>query len=394
MATILLIVIYFGFISLGLPDSLFGTAWPAIYTELGLPFSIGSIVTTLITCGTITSSILSTRVIARFGTAKTAAVSTAMTAAALLGFSLSGSFLPLCFLAIPLGLGAGTIDSGLNNYVALHYTSTQMNLLHCFYGIGITISPYLMSRLLATSAGWRGGYRGAFFIQLGIALLLFLTLPLWKKVTEKEAVEEQPAKVLSLKELAKIPGVKNMWLLFLCSCGIENVTNCWGSTFLVEFKNITADQAAKTMILYFVGFTIGRLLSGVLASKLSCWKIIRMGMAAMSVGMVLLLLPFPGFTVVLGLFLIGMGNGPLFPNFTYLAPRNFGADISQAVIGSQIASANAGFLLAPLLCSLLGQAFGMGVFPIYLTALFVCLALGVRKIQKTMTATGKRRLIL
>ena len=386
MATILLIVIYFGFISLGLPDSLFGTAWPAIYTELGLPFSIGSIVTTLITCSTIISSILSTRVIARFGTAKVTAVSTAMTAAALLGFSLPGSFLPLCFLAIPLGLGAGTIDSGLNNYVALHYTSTQMNLLHCFYGIGITISPYLMSRLLVSSAGWRGGYRSAFFIQLGIALLLFLTLPLWKKVTEKEAVEEQPAKVLSLKELAKIPGVKNMWLLFLCSCGIENVTNCWGSTFLVEFKNITADQAAKTMILYFVGFTIGRLLSGVLASRLSCWKIIRMGMAVMGMGMVLLLLPLPGFTVVLGLFLIGMGNGPLFPNFTYLAPRNFGADISQAVIGSQIASANAGFLLAPLLCSLLGQAFGMGVFPIYLTALFVCLALGVRKIQKTMTA--------
>ena len=386
MATILLIVIYFGFISLGLPDSLFGTAWPAIYTELGLPFSIGSIVTTLITCSTIISSILSTRVIARFGTAKVTAVSTAMTAAALLGFSLSGSFLPLCFLAIPLGLGAGTIDSGLNNYVALHYTSTQMNLLHCFYGIGITISPYLMSRLLVSSAGWRGGYRSAFFIQLGIALLLFLTLPLWKKVTEKEAVEEQPAKVLSLKELAKIPGVKNMWLLFLCSCGIENVTNCWGSTFLVEFKNITAAQAAKTMIVYFVGFTIGRLLSGVLASRLSCWKIIRMGMAVMGMGMVLLLLPLPGFTVVLGLFLIGMGNGPLFPNFTYLAPRNFGADISQAVIGSQIASANAGFLLAPLLCSLLGQAFGMGVFPIYLTALFVCLALGVRKIQKTMTA--------
>lgn len=389
MATILLIIIYFAFISLGLPDSLFGTAWPAIYAELGLPFSMGSIITIIMTCGTITSSIFSARVITRFGTGKVTAVSTAMTALALLGFSLSGSFLPLCFLAIPLGLGAGAIDTGLNNYVALHYTSSQMSMLHCFYGIGITISPYLMSRLLATPAGWRGGYRGAFFIQLGIALLLFLTLPLWKKVTEKESEEEEPAKVLSLKELIKIPGVKNMWLLFLCSCGIENTTNCWGSTFLVEFKGLAADYAAKIMIFYFVGFTIGRLLSGILATKLSCWQIIRMGMAVLAVGMVLLLLPLTGFTVIAGLFLIGMGNSPLFPNFTYLTPRNFGADISQSVIGSQMAASNTGFLAAPLLCGLLGQIFGMGVFPIYLAVLFICLTLGVANIQKTMKAAGK-----
>lgn len=389
MATFLLIIIYFAFIGLGLPDSLFGTAWPAIYTEMGLPFSLGSAVTIIMTCGTITSSLFSSRVIAKYGTGKVTAVSTAMTALALLGFSLSGSFLPLCFLAIPLGLGAGAIDTGLNNYVALHYTSSQMSLLHCFYGIGITISPYLMSRLLATHTGWRGGYRVAFFIQLGIALLLFITLPLWNKVAGKEAEEETPAKVLSLKELAKIPGVKNMWLLFLCSCGIESVTNNWGSTFLVEFKSMTADQAAKIMIFYFVGFTLGRLLSGILATKLSCWKIIRMGMAVMGIAMVLLLLPLPSATVAIALFLIGMGNSPLFPNFTYLTPQNFGADISQSVIGSQMAASNTGFLVAPLLCGLLGQFLGMGVFPIYLAALFVCLILGVANIQKTMKGAGK-----
>ena len=389
MATLLLIIIYFAFIGLGLPDSLFGTAWPAIYTEMELPFSLGSAVTIIMTCGTITSSLSSSRVIAKYGTGKVTAVSTAMTALALLGFSLSGSFLPLCFLAIPLGLGAGAIDTGLNNYVALHYTSSQMSLLHCFYGIGITISPYLMSRLLATHTGWRGGYRVAFFIQLGIALLLFVTLPLWNKVAGKEAEEETAAKVLSLKELAKIPGVKNMWLLFLCSCGIESVTNNWGSTFLVEFKSMTADQAAKIMIFYFVGFTLGRLLSGILATKLSCWKIIRMGMAVMGIAMVLLLLPLPGATVAIALFLIGMGNSPLFPNFTYLTPQNFGADISQSVIGSQMAASNTGFLVAPLLCGLLCQFFGMGVLPIYLAALFVCLILGVANIQKTMKGAGK-----
>ena len=389
MATILLIIIYFAFIGLGLPDSLFGTAWPAIYTELGLPFSMGSIVTIIMTCGTITSSLFSSRVIAKYGTGKVTAVSTAMTAAALLGFSLSGHFLPLCFLAIPLGLGAGAIDTGLNNYVALHYTSSQMSLLHCFYGIGITISPYLMSRLLSTDAGWRGGYRSAFFIQLGIALLLFATLPLWKKVAGKEAQDEEAVKVLSIRELAKIPGVKNMWVLFLTSCGIESATNNWGSTFLVEFKGMAADQAAKIMIFYFVGFTLGRLLSSILATKLSCWKIIRMGMAVMGLAMVLLLLPLPGFTVTLALFLIGMGNSPLFPNFTYLTPQNFGADISQSVIGSQMAASNTGFLVAPLLCGLLGQAFGMGVFPVYLAVLFVCLTLGVASIQKTMKRAGK-----
>lgn len=389
MATLLLIIIYFAFIGLGLPDSLFGTAWPAIYAEYGLPFSMGSIVTIIITCGTITSSILSARVIARFGTGKVTAVSTAMTALALLGFSLSGNLLPLCLLAIPLGLGAGAIDSGLNNYVALHYNSSQMNLLHCFYGIGITISPYLMSRLLATSAGWRGGYRAASLIQIGIALLLVVTLPLWKKVSGKEAQEETPAKVLSLKELAKIPGVKNMWVLFLCSCSIESVTNCWGSTFLVEHKALVADQAAKIMIFYFVGFTLGRLLSSIFAAKLSCWKLIRMGMAVMGIGMALLLLPLPGFLVGIALFLIGMGNSPLFPNFTYLAPRNFGADISQSVIGSQMAASNTGFLVPPLLCGLLGQVMGMGVFPVYLTVLFACLIFGVANIQKTMKAAGK-----
>ena len=389
MATLLLIIIYTAFIGLGLPDSLFGTAWPAIYNELSLPLSLGSAVTIIITSGTIVSSLVSSRVIARFGTGKVTAVSTAMTATALLGFSLSGSFLPLCFLAIPLGLGAGAIDTGLNNYVALHYSSSQMSLLHCFYGIGITISPYLMSRLLSTDAGWRGGYRGAFFIQLGIALLLFFTLPLWKKIAGEEAREEENIKVLSIRELVKIPGVVNMWVLFLTSCAIESTTNGWGSTFLVEFKGMAVDQAAKTMIFYFVGFTAGRLLSGILATKLSCWKIIRIGMVVLGIALVLLLLPLPAFMTIIALFLIGMGNSPMFPNFMYLTPENFGADISQSVIGTLMAASNTGFLVAPLLCSLLGQALGMGVFPIYLAVLFVFMVLGILKIQKTMKAAGK-----
>ena len=389
MATFLLIIIYLAFVGLGLPDSAFGTAWPAIYKEFALPFSYGSIVTTIVTCGTICSSILSARVISRFGTGKVTAVSTAMTALALLGYSLSGNLLILCLLAIPLGLGAGAVDSGLNNYVALHYSSAQMNLLHCFYGIGITISPYLMARLLATDAGWRGGYRIACFIQLAIAAMLFLALPLWKKVARQEALEDAPAKVLSFKELAKIPGVKVTWMMFITSCAIENVTNTWGSTFLVEHKGMAAEKAAEAMIFYFVGFTLGRLLSGILATRLSCWKIIRIAGAVLGIAMVLLLLPLPGFMVIAALFLVGMGNSPLFPNFTYLAPINFGTDISQSVIGTQMAASNTGFMLAPIIGSLLGQIFGMGMFPLFLTVLYVFLMLGITRIQKIMTQAGK-----
>lgn len=389
MATLLLIIIYLAFVGLGLPDSAFGTAWPAIYTAFSLPFSYGSIVTTLVTCGTICSSILSVRVISRFGTGKVTAVSTAMTAAALLGYSLSGNLLTLCLLAIPLGLGAGAVDSGLNNYVALHYSSAQMNLLHCFYGIGITVSPFLMSRFLATAASWRGGYRTACLIQLAIALILFLALPLWKKVAGKEVQEEESVRVLSIPELAKIPGVKTTWLLFITSCAIENVTNTWGSTFLVEHKGMAADRAAEMMIFYFVGFTVGRLLSGILATKLSCWKIIRIAVVVLGIAMVLLMLPLPDFLVVAALFLVGMGNSPMFPNFTYLAPINFGADISQSVIGTQMAASNTGFMLAPILGGLLGQVFGMGAFPFFLTLLYVLLAIGIIGIQRTMNQAGK-----
>ena len=389
MATLLLIIIYLAFVGLGLPDSAFGTAWPAIYAEYALPFSFGSIVTTIVTCGTISSSILSARVIEKFGTGKVTAVSTGLTAAALLGYSFSGNFLLLCLLAIPLGLGAGAVDTGLNNYVALHYSSAQMSLLHCFYGIGITVSPYLMAQLLATDTGWRGGYRMASFIQVGIAAVLFLALPLWKKVNRKEAEADAPLKVLSVKALAKIPGVKIMWLLFITSCAIENVTNTWGSTFLVEYKGMAAEKAAEVMIFYFVGFTLGRLLTGILATRFSCWRIIRLAGAVLGVAMALLLLPLPDFMMIAALFLIGMGNSPLFPNFTYLAPINFGTDISQSVIGTQMAASNTGFMLAPILGSLLGQVFGMGMFPLFLTVLYVFLIMGIVSIQKTMQQAGK-----
>lgn len=389
MATILLIIIYMAFIGLGLPDSLFGTAWPAIYTEFSLPFSFGSIITVIMTCGTIFSSVMSTRLIAKFGTGKVTAFSTALTVLGLIGNSFSGNFLTICLMAIPLGLGAGAVDTGLNNYVALHYSSAQMCLLHCFFGVGISISPYLMAQFISTDAGWRGGYRFAFCIQLSIALILFFALPLWNKVAGKESQEETPIKVLSIRELAKIPGVKMMWLLFVISCAIEYTAGTWGSTYLVEAKGLPAENAAEVVLFYYIGMTVGRLLSGILATRLTCWKIIRIGMVVLGAAVVMLLLPLPTVVIAIALFMIGLGNGPMFPNFTYLAPLNFGEDISQSVIGTQMAASSAGIMVVPAFCGLLGQAFGMGVFPIYLTVLFALMVLGIGSIQKTMKTAGK-----
>ncbi len=222
MTTILLIIIYIAFIGLGIPDSLFGTAWPAVYTEFRLPISFASIVTMVISCGTIVASMVSARVIRRFGTNLVSAFSTAMTAAALLGFTLSGNFWLLCLCAVPLGLGAGAIDTALNNYVAIHYSAVHMSFLHCFYGIGVSVSPYLLSLVMQGKEGWRGGYRLAFGIQLAITLILFVTLPVWKKAHGQGVDgEEEKTKTLTLREISRIPGVRMMWLLFLTSCAIE-----------------------------------------------------------------------------------------------------------------------------------------------------------------------------
>lgn len=389
MATILLIIIYIAFIGLGLPDSLFGTAWPAIYTEFALPFSFGSFITVIMTCCTVLASVLSTRLIARFGTGKVTAVSTALTVLALLGNSFAGNFFTICLMAVPLGLGAGAVDTGLNNYVAVHYSSAQMSLLHCFFGVGISISPYLMSRFISMDTGWRGGYRFAFFIQLTIAAILFLTLPLWKKVAAKAPEEEIPVKVLSIRELVRIPGVVTMWLLFIVSCAIEYTAGVWGSTYLVEAKGLAAEKAAEAVLFYYLGMTVGRLMSGILATRLSCWKIIRIGMAVLGAAVILLLLPLPAWVITAALFMIGLGNGPMFPNFTYLTPHNFGQDISQSVIGTQMAASSIGIMVVPALCGVLGQIFGMGVFPVYIAVLFLLMTAGISSIQKTMKAAGK-----
>ena len=384
MATALLIIIYIAFIGLGIPDSLFGTAWPAIYSEFELPISFGSFVTIIISCGTVLSSVISSKIISRLGTNKVSAYSTLLTALALLGFSFAQNLWVMCFWAIILGVGAGAIDVALNNYVAIHYSAIHMSFLHCFYGVGVSVSPYILSLVIAGNFGWRGGYRIAFAIQLIITLLLFLSLPLWRKAHggENES-EENTHKDLSFGNVLKIPGVKMMCSLFIASCAIECTCGGWGSTFLVEYKHLPAEKAAQIITIYYIGMTLGRFLSGVLAAKLHSWKIIKLGQIVLGSALLLLILPGGVYLCALGMFLIGLGNGPLFPNFNYLTPENFGSDISQSVIGIQMASAYIGIMVAPAVCGLLGQVFGMVIFPFYLI-LFYAIMIPVTVRVKTV----------
>ena len=390
MATALLIIIYIAFIGLGIPDSLFGTAWPAIYSEFELPISFGSFVTIIISCGTVLSSVISSKIISRLGTNKVSAYSTLLTALALLGFSFAPNLWVMCFWAIILGIGAGAIDVALNNYVAIHYSATHMSFLHCFYGVGVSVSPYILSLVIAGNFGWRGGYRIAFAIQLIITLLLFLSLPLWRKAHggENES-EENTHKDLSFGSVLKIPGVKMMCSLFIASCAIECTCGGWGSTFLVEYKHLPAEKAAQIIMIYYIGMTLGRFLSGVLAAKLHSWKIIKLGQIVLGLALLLLILPGGVYLCALGMFLIGLGNGPLFPNFNYLTPENFGSDISQSVIGIQMASAYIGIMVAPAVCGLLGQVFGMVIFPFYLILFYAIMIPVTVRIKTVLKRNAK-----
>ena len=381
MTTFLLFIIYIAFIGLGIPDSLFGTAWPAIYSEFNLPISFAGFVTVIISCGTVISSMFSAKIINRFGTDKVSAFSTAVTAAALIGFSFSGSLWIFCLFAIPLGLGAGAIDTALNNYVAVHYSSTHMSFLHCFYGIGVSASPYIMSLVIGGKSGWRGGYQAAFIIQLCIALLLFFTLPVWKKAGSRKEGGQQGVKTLTLKETVKIPGVKIMCCLFMATCAIECTCGSWGSTFLVEYKNIATGQAAQIIMFYYVGMATGRFLSGVLAAWLNNWQIIKIGQGVLGVALIFLMLPLSPAVSAVSLFLVGLGNGSLFPNFNYLTTQNFGEDVSQSVMGTQMAAAYVGIMLAPAACGILGQFINMGIFPVYLLIFYLIMVAATRKVK-------------
>lgn len=370
MATILLVFIYIFYIGLGVPDSLLGAAWPAIYSELSVPVSYASFISSIISCGTVFSSLFSTRDIAKLGTPRVTVLSTSLTAIALLGFSCSHNFLWLCICGIPLGIGAGSIDTALNNYVALHYTSMQINFLHCFYGVGVTISPYLMSLALSDNMNWRGGYRTVFFIQLTIAALSVISLPIWKKV--KQALpQEEPIRVLSLSQMLRRRKIWASCGVFLGISSLESTCLIWGSTYLSESVGMSADVAAALITFYFIGMTVGRLLSGLLTIKYSDWQIIFSGQAVIFVAIILLLMQTNAIITALGLFLIGLGNGPVFPNITHLTPGLYSKETSQSIIGIEMAFSNLSIMLTPILFGVVTTYTGVAIFPKFLLIMFL-----------------------
>lgn len=373
----LLVVIYIAFIGLGVPDSLIGSAWPAIHTEMNIPVEAVSILTFIISGCTVLSSMFSAGILNKLGTAKVTAFSTAMTAAALLGFSFAPSFWFMIPLAVILGLGAGAIDSGLNNYVALHFKASHMNFLHCFYGVGVSLSPYLMSQALS-NAGWRGGYRYAFYVQAAITVLLLVSIPLWKKSSSAEQSEDESSINLTLLQMAKMPEVRQVWIIMLATNAIEYACGVWGSTYLVAEKGFSAEHGALALTVYYIGMSVGRFVSGLLSNKISTWKRIGIGVAILAPAIAIMLLPLHGTVTVVGLFLVGLGNGSIYPNMIHLTQHNFGKEVSQSIMGSQIAFAYIGVMLAPPMVSLISGVFGIKIYPVLLAVLYVIMVIALK----------------
>lgn len=383
MIHLLLAIIYLAFISLGLPDSLLGAAWPAMYPEFGVPVSYAGIISMIIAAGTIVSSLQSDRLTRRLGTGKVTFLSVAMTAAALFGFSVTKSFWLLCVWAVPYGLGAGSVDASLNNYVALHYKSKHMSWLHCMWGIGATLGPYVMGYALTGGKGWNAGYRYIGIIQLVLTAILLFSLPLWKQrnagQTESEVKE---AKALTLRQIIKIPGAKEVMLCFFCYCALEQTTILWGSSYLTLYKGVAAETAASLASVFFIGITLGRALCGFLTMKLNDTQMIRLGQILITAGVATMLLPGPQPLSLVGLTFIGLGCAPIYPCIIHATPAHFGADRSQALIGVQMASAYVGTCLMPPLFGILANNITVALLPVYLLIVLAVMVVMHESLEK------------
>ncbi len=367
MIHLLLAVIYMAFISLGLPDALLGSAWPIMQLEFNVPVSYAGIIFSIITVGTIISSLRTDSLVGKFGTGKVTAVSVATTAVALLGFSFSREYWQLFFWAIPYGLGAGSVDACLNNYVALHYKSRHMSWLHCMWGLGASAGPYIMSWCLTGGLPWNMGYRFIGFLQVGLAAVLILSLPLWgrKSVTDSEN-EEKNSETPALSQIFKIPGAKSAMLLFFCYCALEQTVGLWTSSYLVMHRGMSEELAAQFAGLFYIGITAGRFAAGFLTMKFTDSQMIRIGGGIIGVGIMILLLPFGDSTALAGLLLIGLGCAPIYPCGIHSAPEHFGADKSQTMIGMQVASAYVGILIMPPLFGMIAKYIDAAWMPVYL----------------------------
>lgn len=393
MVHLLLAVIYLSFISLGLPDGLLGAAWPTMYGEFGVPVSYAGVISMIISFGTIISSLASDRLTYKLGTGKVTAISVAMTALALFGFSISGSFWMLCLWAIPYGLGAGSVDASLNNYVALHYTSRHMSWLHCMWGIGAAVGPYIMGFTLSGGQSWNMGYRYVGVIQIVLTAILLFSLPLWKNRGEAATADEatdgktdtgkiEEAKPLALRDVVAIPGAKEIMVAFFCYCALEQTAGLWASSYLVLYKGVATETAATFASMFYIGITVGRFFNGFLTMKFSDSQMIRMGQKIVLIGIIAMLLPLNEVVSLIGLILIGLGCAPIYPCIIHSTPEHFGADKSQALIGVQMASAYVGTCLMPPIFGLIANHISVALLPIYLVLILILMVVMYEKLLK------------
>lgn len=385
MMTILLVIIYASFISLGLPDSLLGSAWPTMYMDLKVLVSYAGAISMVVASGTIISSFFSVKIIRRFGTGKVTAFSVLMTAVALLGFSVSKNYIFLCIFSIPLGLGAGSVDAALNNFVALHYKARHMSWLHCFWGVGATVGPIIMSYCLK-KRNWSLGYRTIGLIQITLAAILFISLPIWKKVGKSQSNSSDNASSdLGFRELLKIKGAKFAFLSFFFYCALESTCGLWGSSFLVLQRGISPEIAARWISMFYMGITFGRFVSGFLMIKISTSKMIRIGQGIIFTSVLLMMLPIRDMFLGWALFFTGVGCAPIFPCMIHQTPEKFGAELSQAVIGIQMASSNVGTVFMPPFFGLIADKISIALYPYFLCMSLIFMIVmteGVRKVSR------------
>lgn len=379
MYTLLLLLIYLAFISLGLPDSLLGSAWPVIHQELQVPLSYAGAVTMIVSFGTICSSLMSERLTKKLGVNIVTVCSVLLTAIALYGFSTASVFWMLCLWGIPYGLGAGAIDAALNNYVALHYNSRHMSWLHCFWGVGTIISPYIMSYALTTSV-WQNGYRMVSFLQMGITVILLVTLPVWKVNRKANEQKAEQAAVIGIRGALKIKGVPQLLLGFFSYCSLESTLLLWSSSYLVGAKGVTAQKAAAFASLFCIGITAGRFLSGLVTEKLGDYNLIRIGTGILLLGCIAMILPLKTDVAALGgLVVMGLGCAPVYPSIIHATPDNFGAQNSQAIIGIQMASAYVGSTFMPPVFGLIANHISVALMPFFVLFFIVLMYIMVKK---------------
>ena len=375
MIHLLLVIIYLSFISLGLPDALLGAAWPIMSQEFAVPLSYAGGISLIIAIGTVISSLMSDRMTKWLGAGKVTAISVVMTAVAIWGFSVSDQFWQLCLWAIPYGLGAGSVDASLNNYVALHYASRHMSWLHCMWGLGASIGPYIMGIALTGGMGWNQGYGIIAILQIILSAVIFLSLPLWKKRKDEPTAHGERAKPLTMKQILSIRGAKDVMIAFFCYCALEQTCILWGSSYFVLHNGLDEETAASLASLYMLGLTFGRFLNGFLTYKISDTNLIRLGEAIMALGVLVMFLPLGYMAAMIGLTLMGLGSAPIYPCIIHSTPDHFGEENSQALIGVQMASAYIGICCMPPLFGVLANHIGVFLLPWYTGAILVVMTL-------------------